>query len=784
MSITLKSLLRPRLYIPSSIIGIRPIYNHANIVLKNITTPSLRSRILNSNNILTIPILSRTLSYSISRLKHFSNGSNKGNFSINNNKKSSIHVPNFNKHQPKFSKIKPDAIGTIVSGKGFKNEFDDHPKKLREKKDNMHSINDKYGSKYHSKHISVTEIEYPNSSKNETNKDKKNTVLPTTTTATITSVNLASEVKIANPCITKTEPASIKDSSSDVANQINELETSQKIQINSLLGSGSHVNHSFFQKIKENIKWFLIRNKNRPFSKDELGTLFSWLFISQIVWLVLKTTTVVSLLLLTFNTVFAKELVAQTIGKLINYFSEDISINFQDALIPEWKSGFIKFKDVRLNTNKNQENDILEFHLVFHEIEINLSLRKWLQGKGLINDIKVFGIRGETVINYKENKKIENSQELLLDWFSNPNYKLMNVNISDCKFNVIENFADKSEPTNVKIRIFNLDISGLRFNQLLTDFLKANVITGSINNSLFTFHKRQHKLSYMGDMKNDLSSWDRITRLRLNSINVNTLGLNKTRSFNWIEDGDVDLVADIMLPQETDDSDLQDNDRYLLLDLRFKFKDLKASLPKIPPTLSTGEQIISLDELKPVISFVNLQRILSRSNNYTNNEINNILVDENDEHSFSKSTPNVSIKRKRSYPNITVIQSDTKKANKENETDLSGKANNATSIIKFHPTHSSNQPYNTVNSYNSSSEGFDNKNELMLHCRLVKNIKDLERVILFEETGIYDQICMELYVDLIKTVEEWEFKNKDEWMKEWGTTFASQLLLFGFTNVM
>ena len=539
-----------------------------------------------------------------------------------------------------------------------------------------------------------------------------------------------------------------------------------------------------FQRLIGNIKWLLIRNKKRPFSKDEIGTLFSWLIISQIIWLILKTTTVVSLLLLTFNTVFAKEMVALFIGRLLNYFSDEISINFQDALIPEWKSGFIKFKDVKIDTHKDQKNNILEFHLFFHEIEINLSLKKWLQGKGLINDIKIFGIRGETVINYKEKRHNENSQELLLNWFSNPNYKLMNVNISDSKFHVIENFADGSEPTNVKIRIFNLDISGLRFNQLLTDFLKANVITGSINNSLFTFHKRQHKLSYLGDMKDDLSSWDRITRLRLNSINVNTLGLTKTNSFNWIEDGDVDLVADIMLPQENEDSEDTETEKYLLLDLKFKFKDLRGSLPKVAPALSTGEQIITLDELKPVISFVNLQRILSRSNSYSGNDIRNIIDDDNDEHPFSDTTPNVSIKRKKSYPNVTVIQSDKKRGDIDGEEsdETDEKHNNATSIIRFHPTHHNNSQYNS--SYDSASLHSENRNELILHCRLVKNIKDLEKVILFQETGIYDQICMELYVDLIKTVEEWEFKNKDEWMKEWGTTFASQLLLFGFTNVM
>lgn len=60
---------------------------------------------------------------------------------------------------------------------------------------------------------------------------------------------------------------------------------------------------------------------------------------------------------------------------------------------------------------------------------------------------------------------------------------------------------------------------------------------------------------------------------------------------------------------------------------------------------------------------------------------------------------------------------------------------------------------------------------------MVKNLSDLQ---LININQILDQITMELYVDLTKIVEDWEFKNKNDWMKQWGTTFASQLLLFGF----
>ncbi|CCF58402.1 hypothetical protein KAFR_0E02490 [Kazachstania africana CBS 2517] len=519
---------------------------------------------------------------------------------------------------------------------------------------------------------------------------------------------------------------------------------------------GSSINHTTplntqYQKMKSGLKWLLIRDKERPFSKNELGTLFPWIILSQVVWLILKTTTAVSLLLLFFNTVFAKELVGQTIGDLLNLFNDDINIKFQDALVPEWKKGFIKFHNVELKTNENQKNNFLEFDLNFHQIEINLSLKKWIQGHGLINDLKILGMRGDTVINH--NSDSEDKNALLINWFMNHNYQLNNITVSDSSFQLIENHAARNRGTTFyNISIFNLDIPKLRFNQMVVDFLNANVITGSINNSMFSFHKRQHKLSYLNDLKNDLSSsWKRITRLRLNSINVSKIGLADTDTFNWIQDGNVDIIADIMLPHN--DEDL--SDKYLVIDLKFKFKDLKASLPAKPPTLSTGEKIMSLDELKPIVSFVNLQRILSHESTYDNSEPQ-----------IGHPMPNVSIRRKRSYPNVTILRS---------------KEDDKKTIIKFHDSRE------TISNGNDSKivagNGYNPvDNEIILNCRIVKNIKSLENTVLFQETGIYDQLSMELYVDLLKMVEEWEFKNKDQWMRHWGSSFASQLLLFGFTN--
>ncbi|AQZ16683.1 MDM32 (YOR147W) [Zygosaccharomyces parabailii] len=503
---------------------------------------------------------------------------------------------------------------------------------------------------------------------------------------------------------------------------------------------------NFYQRFKINTKWLLIRG-NRPFSANEISTMFSWLLISQIAWIILGTTTFVSIILLIFNTVFAKEVVGKCIGKLLNAYLDGIDVNFQDALIPEWKKRCIRFNKVGFKTSQqehteqNEQEPKFEFDLKFHQIELSLNLWKWLWGNGLIQDLSVFGMRGEVTVSYAY--RTNSPEDYLLDWFSNKEYNLGHVQITDSTVDVHDKQMDKK----FKISIYDLDMPQLRFEWMIPDFFNANIVTGAINHSLFSIHKRQHRLPYLNELEQDLQHWKRITRLRLDSINVKDLGLNKSNTFNWVEDGDVEILADIMLPSVNDNADYseQKNNKYMVLDVKFKFKGLKARFPDGPPKLSNGENIISLEELKPLISYINTQHGLFQSFNdirHTNSAWN---------------SPNVSIKKNKSYPNVTVISSPS-----QWPADEDGQSAVNQEIIKFH-----DQP------------STDN-NEIVLRCRIVKNAQELKNKIMPQETGVYDALSMELYVDLIKMVEEWEYRKKNDWMKLWGTTVVSQLILFGF----
>lgn len=61
----------------------------------------------------------------------------------------------------------------------------------------------------------------------------------------------------------------------------------------------------FWSRMKARFKWFTIRS-GRPYTVDEIYALFSWILVGHFLWILLGTTTFVSLLVLMLNTVFAQ----------------------------------------------------------------------------------------------------------------------------------------------------------------------------------------------------------------------------------------------------------------------------------------------------------------------------------------------------------------------------------------------------------------------------------------------------------------------------------------------
>lgn len=61
----------------------------------------------------------------------------------------------------------------------------------------------------------------------------------------------------------------------------------------------------FWDRLKVRFKWFSIRS-TRPFNADEWGAFVSWILFGHFIWILVGTTTFVSLLILMVNTVLAQ----------------------------------------------------------------------------------------------------------------------------------------------------------------------------------------------------------------------------------------------------------------------------------------------------------------------------------------------------------------------------------------------------------------------------------------------------------------------------------------------
>lgn len=422
---------------------------------------------------------------------------------------------------------------------------------------------------------------------------------------------------------------------------------------------------SIWERMAIRSKWALIKSY-RPFNVDELSAIFSWVILSHILWVILGTTTFFSLLFLGLNSLFAKELVGKVMGKLLMSYYPGFSIAFQDAVVPEWEKGMIDFKKVKVQTDGKEG---LQLDLSFESIKLTLSFNKWKNGKGIIEDLEVQGLTGiidRTSVN-PDTPEVEN--------LGSAEYEIRSLKITDSSLTVIQQNAQP-----LKIAIFDLEMPKVRAKWLLLDLLNSPNISGTVNDSLFTFHKRQHQLAYVSDVADDRNPWKNIMRHKLDPVDIDSIGMICDQ-FNWFAGGKVELTADFMPP--ADDPECSES-KYLVADFKFQFHDLKTKTPHEEPCLSTGKQIVSMEELRPLIAYVNSKR--------------NTLEDD------------------------------------------------ALPPFSF---------------------------------RIVRRTDELENVSTLKESKLLDLIATELYIEMLKQVQDYEIEQRNKRIAAWSKAVASQILVVG-----
>jgi distribution and morphology protein 31 len=446
----------------------------------------------------------------------------------------------------------------------------------------------------------------------------------------------------------------------------------------------------FWSRIKIHFKWLTIRSA-RPFNADEIYALFSWIVAAHVLWIVLGTTTFVMLTVFLINTAFSQETLAKWIGNYLTK-SSGIKVVFETAVVPKWKDGVISFRKVYVSRRPGQQGgkvskgsqtemaaaaaavaqqekegkddadevadsheveedtNYTQFDISMDTVNVTLSFSKWFNGKGLLEDVEIKGIRG--VIDRTSVRTIEGVDPRSYKHEHSPgDFELSSFKMEDLLVTIYQPGGFRP----FAVSVYSCDLPQLRKQWLFYDFLSANMMSGSFDNSLFTIHPRQTH-NYTGTQlssgreTDDGSTWKKHSRIRIDGLNIDHLNRGYDGPFSWIHEGNVDIVSDIMLPNDDDESlakvmsdmydrveatvtqtsrkhhfsdhaaqgfddhhhedgargeeDKEEDKRFIIMDMRVHLNDVRAAVPIFTRDISYVNNAL----VRPIVAYINSKR--------------------------------------------------------------------------------------------------------------------------------------------------------------------------------
>lgn len=379
--------------------------------------------------------------------------------------------------------------------------------------------------------------------------------------------------------------------------------------------------------------------------------------------------------------IFHAETLARWVGDYLTH-SAGIKVVFESAIVPKWKDGVITFhnvfvsrrpgqgkskvskgssisaaaaaaekRQVELEGEREEEEDTnyTQFDVTINTVNVTLSFAKWWNGKGLLRDVEIKGIRGvvdRTSVHWTDDYVDPKSfrHEHNPGDFEIGSFKMEDLLITIHQPNGFRPFS---------VSVFSCELPQLRKQWLFYDFLSANNVSGAFDGSLFTIHPRQMH-GFAGSpvsSESGTSPWKKQSRLRIDGLKIDHLNRGVEGPFGWIHEGNVDIVADVMFPAEADDSiakvmsdfydrmeatvtsnryihilenhtgdaepntserrasyvekrSREDDKRFLVMDLRVHLNDVKAAVPLFTKDLS----YINSALIRPIVAYINSQK--------------------------------------------------------------------------------------------------------------------------------------------------------------------------------
>ena len=379
----------------------------------------------------------------------------------------------------------------------------------------------------------------------------------------------------------------------------------------------------FWSRMKVRFKWASIRSM-RPWNIDEWGAFVSWFLFGHLVWILVGTTTFFSLLIFFINTVLAQETLAKWVGDYLTQ-SAGITVVFESAIVPRWRDGVIAFRNVFVSRRPGQvesfvskgaydvaaaaaaleardgsdvtdDGNYTQFDMNIANIDVTLSFLNWWNGKGFLKDVEVKGVRGVVDRTF-----VRWSTEQIEPFSYRHKHKPGDFEIESFKLeDLLLTIHQPGGFRPFSVSIYSCELPQLRKQWLFYDVLSANHMSGSFDGSLFTIHPRQlHGIASAQDQSAMLAigephAWKKFSRLRIDGLKIDHLNRGVRGTFGWIYEGNVDIVADIAFPAESDESltkvmaDFYDQLEEAVISNRYRLLDQKKESHKDPVLRDSG----------------------------------------------------------------------------------------------------------------------------------------------------------------------------------------------------
>lgn len=328
-----------------------------------------------------------------------------------------------------------------------------------------------------------------------------------------------------------------------------------------------HEISGFFPRLRARLRRTLKGSyQKRSWTIDDIFALATWVIMSHAMLLLIGTTTTVSVVLWLLNRLQYQDWIAY---KLSNWVSSalGVTVSFESAIVPAWGQGAIRLKNVRIHCgpehgaileDEDQDTNFTTYSLQIDQMDVALSLWRWLDDRGLIRECSVRGVRGVV-----DRRQVWWDPDI--EYIPSESRRLRMPGFFDLELLEIEDMLLTIHPWQhfrpITMSVYSASLPRFRDRWLLYDMLNASSVVGMYDGSLFTIHRAHQQHATTGKHLHSVANRHSIavkdeqhttttTHIQVDNLNIDHINSGVEGPVGWITSGRLNVSALVAFPED------------------------------------------------------------------------------------------------------------------------------------------------------------------------------------------------------------------------------------------